>query len=89
LDGSELGEAVLPAVTALAKAMALEVILLRVYHIPYSAYPADAGYATMDYTNYDELLSAEKDLATDYLKAKSAELKAQGVDKISYVRKKG
>ena len=42
LDGSELAECVLPTVAELAKPLQLEVVLFRVYTIPYSALAGDA-----------------------------------------------
>ena len=49
LDGSELAERVLPSVVALAKAMNLEVVLLRAYSIPYSVYSGMDGYTAIDF----------------------------------------
>jgi nucleotide-binding universal stress UspA family protein len=86
LDGSELAEKVFPSVVALAKSMNLEVILFRAYHIPYNAYAGDDGYSAI---NYEELLASVKDEATDYLEKKTAELKGQGVAKVSFVAKEG
>jgi nucleotide-binding universal stress UspA family protein len=86
LDGSELAESVLPSVIALATAMDLEVILFRAYHIPYNAYAGEDGYAAI---NYEELIASVKDEATEYLKNKTAELKGQGLAKVSYVAKAG
>jgi len=86
LDGSQVAEGVLPAVITLARAMEAEVILFRAYHIPYSAYAAEDGYSAI---NYDELIASEKDEATEYLKNKTAALKEQGVEKVSYNVKEG
>jgi nucleotide-binding universal stress UspA family protein len=86
LDGSELAESVFPSVIALAKAMDLEVILFRAYHIPYNAYAGDDGYSAI---NYEELIASVKDEATEYLQNKTTELKGQGLAKVSYVAKEG
>ena len=40
LDGSELAEKVLPSVLEMAKKCILELVLLRAFNVPYSAYPA-------------------------------------------------
>ena len=86
LDGSELAESVFPTVIALAKTMDLEVVLFRAYHIPYNAYAGEDVYSAI---NYEELLASVKDDATEYLKNKTAQLKGQGLAKVSYVAKEG
>ncbi len=86
LDGSELAESVFPSVIALTKAMDLDVVLFRAYHIPYNAYAGEDGYSAI---NYEELIASVKDEATEYLKNKTAELKGQGVKRVSYVAKEG
>jgi len=86
LDGSELAESVLPAAVELAKKLKLEIVLFRAYHIPYSAYGGGDGYYNID---FGELTDAMKDEAQSYLKEKSAQLKAQGIEKISCVAKEG
>ncbi len=86
LDGSELAERVLPSAVALAKAMNLEVVLFRAYSIPYSVYSGMDGYTAID---FEELIAGVKDEAVDYLEKKTAELKKDGVAKVSYVAKEG
>jgi nucleotide-binding universal stress UspA family protein len=86
LDGSELAEGVLPAAVELAKKLKLEIVLFRAYHIPYSAYGGGDGYYNID---FGELTDAMKDEAQSYLEEKSAQLKAQGIEKISCVAKEG
>jgi nucleotide-binding universal stress UspA family protein len=86
LDGSELAECALPPVVALAKAMNLEVVLFRAYIIPYSVYSGTDGYSAID---FEELLAGVKDEAVEYLEKKTAELKKDGVAKVSYVAKEG
>jgi nucleotide-binding universal stress UspA family protein len=86
LDGSELAEGVLPAVTDLAKTLKLAVVLFRAYNIPYNAYAGGEGYYAV---NYEELLTAMKDEAVDYLEKKTEAVKKSGVAEVSYVAKEG
>jgi nucleotide-binding universal stress UspA family protein len=86
LDGSELAERVIPSVVALAKAMNIEVVLFRAYSIPYSVYSGTEGYSAI---NFEELIAAVKDEAVGYLEKKTAELKTDGLAKVSYVAKEG
>lgn len=86
LDGSELAERVLPSVVALAKAMNLEVVLFRAYSIPYSVYSGTDGYTAI---NFEELIAGVKDETVEYLEKKTAELKKDGLAKVSYVAKEG
>jgi nucleotide-binding universal stress UspA family protein len=86
LDGSELAECVLPSAVALAKAMDLEVVLFRAYNIPYSVYSGTDGYSAID---FEELIATVKDEAVEYLEKKTAELKNQGLAKVSYLTKEG
>jgi nucleotide-binding universal stress UspA family protein len=86
LDGSQLAERVIPSVVALAKAMNIEVVLFRAYSIPYSVYSGTEGYSAI---NFEELIAAVKDEAVGYLEKKTAELKTDGLAKVSYVAKEG
>jgi nucleotide-binding universal stress UspA family protein len=86
LDGSELAERVIPSVVALAKAMNIEVVLFRAYSIPYSVYSGTEGYSAI---NFEEVIAAVKDEAVGYLEKKTAELKTDGLAKVSYVAKEG
>ena len=86
LDGSELAERVFPAVIAMAEAMDMEVILFRAYQVPYNAFPGEDAYSAI---NYEELMASFRDEATEYLNKKSAELKKQGLAKVSCVTKEG
>jgi nucleotide-binding universal stress UspA family protein len=85
LDGSELGESVLPMVADIARKLNLEVLLFRAYHIPSYAYAGDEGYAV----NYEELVSGVRDEAKEYLKKKVAEVKKLGVEAVSFSTKEG
>jgi len=86
LDGSELAERVLPAVAELAKTLKLAVVLFRAYNLPYSAYAGGEGYYAV---NYNELLTAMRDEAVDYLKKKAEAVKKMGIADVSYVAKEG
>jgi len=81
LDGSRLAEKVLPYVTALAKHVGLDVVLLRVYALPASAY-----FATEEYTpDLPDLTAKMKSEAKDYLEGKVRQLQAEGLDRVSSV----
>lgn len=86
LDGSELAERVLPSVVTLAKAMDLEVVLFRAYNIPYTVYSGTDGYSAID---FEELIAGVKSEAVEYLEKHTAELKRQGLARVSYVTKEG
>jgi nucleotide-binding universal stress UspA family protein len=86
LDGSELGESVLPMAVGVAKKLGSEVILFRAYHIPYNAYAGNDAYYAV---NYDELISAVRDEAKEYLDKKVAEVKKLGVETVSALAKEG
>ncbi|MGE5303363.1 MAG: universal stress protein [Alphaproteobacteria bacterium] len=86
LDGSELAESVLPAVTELAKKLDLEIILFRAFNMPYSVYAGGDGYYAV---NFDQLIAEMKDEATAYLEKKTGELKRQGFEKVSFLVKEG
>jgi nucleotide-binding universal stress UspA family protein len=86
LDGSELAEGVLPLVAELAKTLKLAVVLFRAYNIPSSAYAGDEGYYAI---NYDEMLTAMRDEAVDYLEKKTEAVKKMGIANVSSVAKEG
>ena len=86
LDGSELAEGVLPAVVELAKTLKLAVVLFRAYNIPTTAYAGGEGYYAV---NYEELLTAMRDEAVDYLEKKTEAVKKLGIVNVSYVAKEG
>ena len=77
LDGSEMAEQVLPHVVALARDMALKVLLLRV--IPTMAYTF--AYGPMEYSTPGDpdILSILEEDATSYLKQVRHSLYQQGV----------
>jgi nucleotide-binding universal stress UspA family protein len=86
LDGSELGESVLPMAAGLAKKLGLEVVLFRASHIPYNVYAGDEGFYA---GNYDKMIAGVHDEAREYLDKKATELKKLGVAKVSCVTKEG
>jgi nucleotide-binding universal stress UspA family protein len=86
LDGSELAESVFPTVVELAKTLKLEVVLFRAYSIPYSAYAGGEGYYAI---NYEQLLTAMREEAVDYLEKKTEAVKKLGIANVSYVAKEG
>ncbi|HEX9879766.1 MAG TPA: universal stress protein [Candidatus Binatia bacterium] len=79
LDGSPLAELVLPHAAAMAKAMKLQVVLVRVYFVPTEGYVGE-GYVP----DIEPLLEILRNDAKEYLEDKMRSLKAQGVEKISY-----
>ncbi|MBI2935944.1 MAG: universal stress protein [Chloroflexi bacterium] len=78
LDGSELAESVLPYAEELAKAMDLEIILVRVTSFPVSYASAEGMYVPSQ-----DLLDAIEKEAEDYLAAKVQELGQRGLKKVS------
>jgi nucleotide-binding universal stress UspA family protein len=87
LDGSELAESVLPSVEELAKQLDLDVILLRVYGVPYGAYSVGEGFYNVG--QLQAFLSTLRDEALEYLESKATELKKKGIVKVSSVAKDG
>jgi nucleotide-binding universal stress UspA family protein len=81
LDGSDIAEAVLSWVAALAKALELHVILVRVYALPLATYGGDDYYVP----DYIELKDQIKDEAEGYLNSTANLLRAQGVAPVSTV----
>lgn len=80
LDGSGLSELVLPHVTALARKLNLEVVVIRAPFVPISAYAASEYEAS-----FQEVAKARVDECRKYLEAKVEQLQAAGVSKVSYV----
>jgi nucleotide-binding universal stress UspA family protein len=79
LDGSALAERVLPHVVALAKAMNLEVQLLRVYRLPTAAYVVADGVIARGAGDFRDKIKAE---AEAYLDGKIDELRATGLERL-------
>jgi len=80
LDGSQLAEQVLPHVVWLATRLQCEVALLRTYTLPTTAYFMAAGMSQTDKAGLADKI--KQDIA-GYLESKAAELKSQGVEKLS------
>lgn len=85
LDGSELADQVLPHVVDLARAMNVEVVLVRAFELPPTAYygaddlpPSAATFIP----TYKELVATSSREAREYLDAKVKELRSHGLEKI-------
>jgi nucleotide-binding universal stress UspA family protein len=78
LDGSVLAEAVLPMAMAIAKALKLEVLLIRSISLP-TTYAAGPEYAPWPTENFTEEMEKQ---STDALDKTAAQLKLEGVEKI-------
>jgi nucleotide-binding universal stress UspA family protein len=85
LDGSDLAERVLPTAIELAKPRDLEIVLIRTYNIPTTAYAGVEGYALP----IDDLLKGMRDEACAYLENKVADVKKLGVARVSFAAKEG
>jgi nucleotide-binding universal stress UspA family protein len=81
LDGSDVAETILSPVAALAKALDLQVLLIRVYGLPLPTYGGDDYYVP----DYLELKDQIKDEAEGYLNSRASLLRAQGVAVVSTV----
>jgi nucleotide-binding universal stress UspA family protein len=86
LDGSELGESVLPIVLALAKKLDLGIVLFRAFNIHYGMYAGADGYYGFD---FDKLVEDFRQEASAYLDKHREAIKKQGIDKISCVVQEG
>ena len=81
LDGSDVAETILSPVATLAKALDLQVLLIRVYGLPLPTYGGDDYYVP----NYLELKDQIRDEAEGYLNSRASLLRAQGVAEVSTV----
>ena len=81
LDGSDVAETILSPVAALAKALDLQVLLIRVYGLALPTYGGDDYYVP----DYLELKDQIKDEAEGYLNSRASLLRAQGVAVVSTV----
>lgn len=79
LDGSPLAEKILPQVIPIARKLALQVHLLRVYSAPASAYVAVEGMIAPGPADYLETLRQE---AQAYLDARALALQSQGLTNV-------
>ena len=85
LDGSEVAELVLPHAVTMARAMELEVKLVRIYSVVAAAYVGDAYPPQVQ----ELARQKEKEEAQSYLQEKTEQLKAEGVKKISWLAVEG
>lgn len=86
LDGSPSAEKILPYVVDMAKAMKIEVILVRAYSLPWGSH----AFAKRFYVPYtDKLAESVKKEARTYLEAKAQELQAERIGKVSYEIEEG
>jgi nucleotide-binding universal stress UspA family protein len=85
LDGSVLAERVLPTVIELAKQRNLEIMLVRAYNIPTTAYAGVEGYPSP----MDDLLKSMREEACEYLENKVAAMKKLGIARVSSTAKEG
>lgn len=81
LDGSDVAETILSPVAALAKALDLQVLLIRVYGLPLPTYGGDDYYVP----DYLELKDQIRDEAEGYLNSRANLLRVQGVAEVSTV----
>lgn len=91
LDGSELAESVLPAVTDLAKCMSLEVVLAQAYELPSTAY-----YRTEDFSGGEEFVPSYEEVVAEasreprlYLERIAEEFRGRGAERVRTVLLKG
>jgi nucleotide-binding universal stress UspA family protein len=87
LDGSKLAETVLPTVTAWARELGLEIILLRAYKVPANIYASPDDYNPVQY--YEDIRTTLRNVAQAYLEEKVAELKRSGIAKVSLATPEG
>jgi nucleotide-binding universal stress UspA family protein len=85
LDGSDLAERVLPTAVELAKQRNLEIVLIRAYNIPTTAYAGVEGYALP----MDDLLKGMREEACEYLENKATDVKKLGIGRVSFTAKEG
>jgi nucleotide-binding universal stress UspA family protein len=85
LDGSDLAERVLPKAMEFAKQKNLEIVLIRAYHIPTTAYAGVEGYALP----MDDLLKSMREEACEYLEKKVADVNKLGIAKESFTAREG
>jgi nucleotide-binding universal stress UspA family protein len=85
LDGSKAGELALAPALELARAMKIEIVLLRTYELPATAYyraddyPASAAAFIPSYAELVEEMSRE---AREYIDLKVKELRSQGLEQV-------
>ncbi|HTN69779.1 MAG TPA: universal stress protein [Methylomirabilota bacterium] len=86
LDGSHLAEKVLPHVIYLANRLKLEVVLIRTYTLPTTGYFMATGISPPAIGELGEKIKEE---ITDYLRAKVEEMRAEGIENVSFMAVEG
>ncbi len=86
LDGSPLAEKALPHIVELAKKINLDVVLVRVWSLPTSAYFGSEDY---DMPNFERITEEVTKEAKGYLEEKVRQLKREGLEKVSSVLLEG
>jgi nucleotide-binding universal stress UspA family protein len=86
LDGSEVAESILPSVVDLAKALNLDVVLMRSFSVPASLYVGDEGYYPIDIEQDGKQFEAE---ARAYLTKKQDELTGPGMGNVATICPEG
>ena len=85
LDGSPLAEQILPTVCRWARALDVEVTLIRVFEFPTAAYLSSEAYLP----DYDEFREEARREAAEYLKANEQFLVGEGVRTVSILTLEG
>ena len=85
LDGSLLAEQMLPTVSSWARALDVEVTLIRAFEFPAAVYYGSEAYLP----NYDALREESRKEAADYLKQKAESLIGDGVRTVSTLTMEG
>lgn len=85
LDGSPLAEQILPIVCGWARALDVEVALIRAFEFPTAAYVGSEAYLP----DYDKFREEERRQAAAYLKAKEQFLVGEGVRTVSILTLEG
>lgn len=85
LDGSPLAEQILPTVCRWARALDVEVTLIRAFEFPTAAYVGSEAYLP----DYDKFREEARREAADYLKAKEKVLVGEGVRTVSILTLEG
>jgi nucleotide-binding universal stress UspA family protein len=83
LDGSALAETVIPHVAELARQLGLEIVLLRIFGVPTPVFAEDYG------PYVEELWTALEEDTGKYLNDKAAQLRAQGLTKVTTIATAG
>jgi nucleotide-binding universal stress UspA family protein len=85
LDGSTLGETALEPAIELARSMQMEIVLVRVYELPATAYYRGEDFpsaAQAFVPSYAELVAAMSREAREYIESKVNELRGRGLEKV-------